>query len=173
DRDPPPVYAITSARPAEVGAGQVGPVRLTLDAGHPDRWVYFDFSRGATVEEPRPGGWDLAFRRFHVTTNGGPGFAGRGAAIDLGDVPLDAVGVLPDSGWTVADGDSVNAALARWYDYGFVSHLLTPRARTYGIRTADGRFAAIRFLSYYCPGPTPGCVTFEYVYRGDGSRRLD
>jgi len=24
-------------------------------------------------------------------------------------------------------------------------------------------------LGYYCPGSRPGCVTFRYVYQGDGS----
>jgi hypothetical protein len=40
------------------------------------------------------------------------------------------------------------------------------------VRTADGRFAKMRILSYYCTGATPGCVTFEYVYQGSGSRRF-
>jgi hypothetical protein len=170
DRDPPPVYSVTPPRPMEVGDRRVGPLRVTVDATDPDRWAHFDFSRGSVVPDPAPGGWDLAFRRFEMMTNGGTGFPGRGAAMALDAVPPDSVGAVPDSQWVMArsEGDSVNPALARWYDYGFISHLLTPRPRTYVVRTADGRWAALRFLSYYCPGPTPGCVTFEYVYHGDG-----
>lgn len=171
DRDPPRVYTVTTPRPVEVGQRRVGPVRVTVDATDPDRWAYFDFSRGAVVRNPEPDGWDLAFRRFHAMLNGGPGFPGRAAAVALDSVPLDSLETAPDSGWTTvrSPGDSVSPVLARWYDYGFISHLLTPRPVTYAIRTADGRWAALRFLSYYCPGPTPGCVTFEYVYRGDAA----
>jgi len=100
--------------------------------------------------------------------------AGNAAVADLGDVAFHEVVAAPDSGWVASDArhDSANAAITRWYDYGFTSHLLTPKARVYAVRTADGRFAKLRLLSYYCPGPTPGCITFEYVYQGDGSRVL-
>jgi hypothetical protein len=30
----------------------------------------------------------------------------------------------------------------------------------------------MRILSYYCDGNISGCLTFEYVYQGDGSTRL-
>ena len=97
-----------------------------------------------------------------------------------GDLLADGVGVEPEglacsrAGHAVvgAPGDSVNPALERWYDYGFTSHLLTPKPGVYAVRTAEGDYAALRFLSYYCPGARAGCVTFEYVYQGDGSRLL-
>jgi hypothetical protein len=173
-REPPLSFPVTPPRPAEVGDRTVGPLRVTVDATRADRWSYFDFSRGSVVEDPGPRDWDIAFRRFDVMANGGAAFRGQGAVADLGDVPLDALGALPDSGWVAAPSrrDSVNPAVDRWYDYGFTSHLLTPRPRTWGLRTADGRFAALRFLSYYCPGAEPGCITFAYVYRGDGGRAL-
>lgn len=174
-RDPPPTFPVTPPAPRDVGANLVGPIRVTVDASDPDRWVHFDFSRGSVVAAPAAREWDLAFRRFNVMVNGGPGFEGDGAAIDLGEVAFEAVKAAPDTGWVVgaAPGDSVHPTLARWYDYGFTSHLLKPKPRVYGIRTADGRFARIRFLSYYCPGASPGCPTFEYVYQGNGSRDLD
>ena len=170
-RQPTGTYALTPTVPEEVGTGRVGPRRLTVDASAEARWVFFDFSRGAVVEEPGPLEWDIAFRRFNVAVNGGAGFAGDGAVADLGPVPFDSVVVAPPTGWIASDArrDSANPAIARWYDYGFTSHLLTPRARTYAVRTADGRFAKLRFLSYYCPGAQPGCVSLEYVYQGDGS----
>jgi hypothetical protein len=44
---------------------------------------------------------------------------------------------------------------------------------TYAIRTADGKYAKMRLLSYYCDGgQASGCFTLEYVYQGDGSRRF-
>ena len=66
-----------------------------------------------------------------------------------------------------------NDALRRWYRYGFFSHLLTPAGNVYAIRTADLRYAKLEILSYYCPGPVAGCLTFRYVYQPDGTVRLD
>ena len=172
-RDPPITFAPTEPRPRPVGDALVGPARVTVDATDPDRWVFFDFSRGAVVDRPDPAGWDLAFKRFNVAVNGGAGLAGGGArALDVST--LDSVTTVPAEGYTGSDArrDSTSPALERWYDYGFTSHLLTAKRRVYAIRTADGRYAALRFLSYYCPGARPGCVTFEYVYAGNGSRRV-
>lgn len=173
-KDATGTFALTPTVPEEVGSARVGPRRVTLDASAEGPWVFFDFSRGAVVQQPGPLDWDIAFRRFNVTVNGGAGFAGDGAVADLGPVAFDSVLAAPAAGWVRSDArrDSANAAIARWYEYGFTSHLLTPKPRTYALRTADGRFAKLRFLSYYCPGAQPGCITFEYVYQGDGSTDL-
>jgi hypothetical protein len=41
------------------------------------------------------------------------------------------------------------------------------------VRTADGRYAKLELVSYYCPRSQPGFVTLRYVYQGDGSRNVD
>jgi hypothetical protein len=170
-REPPPAFPVSQLEPVEVGDRLHGPVTVTLDASA--RWVYFSFATASTVQAPGPVDWDIAFRRFHVMVNGGPGFAGKGAVADLGAVALDAVAMAPATGWVDrAARDSTNEAIARWYDYGFTSHLLTPKRRVYAVRTADGRYALLRLLSYYCEGGRPGCITFEYLYQGDGTRHF-
>jgi hypothetical protein len=40
----------------------------------------------------------------------------------------------------------------------------------YAIRTADGRYAKLEIVSYYCPGAVSGCLTFRYAYQGSGAR---
>lgn len=172
-REAPVTFAPTAFDPRPVGDSLVGPVRVTFDASDPDRWVYFAFAHSATMTRPERDAWDLAFRRFNVRVNGGDGFAGGAGVVDLGDVPFDSVRAVPPSGYvTSLPRDSVNPAIDRWYDYGFTSHLLTPKSRVYAIRTADGRYAKLRFMSYYCPGAQPGCVTVEYVYQGGGGRQV-
>jgi hypothetical protein len=66
-----------------------------------------------------------------------------------------------------------NPAIASWYRYGFFSHVLTPKPHVWAVRTADGRYAKLEMLGYYCPGAQPGCPTFRYVYQGDGSTAVD
>lgn len=176
-RATPEAYAPTVPSLTQVRAGVMNG-EYTVDARDPDRWVYFDFSRNAVVDDPGPREWDLAFQRFHVIVNGGAGFAGDGGARDLEAVGDDGVLSLhlPENGYMGTEGTLESRprhpALERWYDYGFFTHLLTPRQTVYAIRTADGRYAALRFVAYYCPGAQPGCVTFRYVYRGDGERVL-
>ena len=174
-RPEPPTFAPSpvDARPAE--GRLVGPVVYTVDARDWDRWRFFSFSQGTVVEHPRPFEWDLAFRRFQVIVNGGPDFPGMGGVVDLGELPFDSVKVLPEGGYEgtrVTQGDSVTVAFGDWYRYSFLSHLLSPGPEVFGIRTADGRYAKLRFLGYYCPGAQPGCVTFEYVYQGGGGTDL-
>ncbi|HEX6938721.1 MAG TPA: HmuY family protein [Longimicrobiales bacterium] len=173
-RPEPRTFTPTIPAPAEVGAAHIGPAVYTIDASSPDEWRFFDFSRNSVVESPGAMDWDLAFRRFHIIANGGVGFAGSGGIADLGAIRLDDVGELPVTGYapTVVRSDSTNPGIGKWYDYGFTSHLLTPKPRTYAVRTADGRYAIFSILSYYCEGPRPGCITIRYEYRGDGGREF-
>lgn len=143
-----------------------GPHAVTVDATSPDVWKYVDLARGSVADDPASG-WDLAFRRFEVRINGGAGSTGRGGAIDLGAVPLDSVSSLPADGYRgmeAAGRDTTNAVLDHWYAYSYTTHVLTPKDRTLAVMTRDGRRAAVRFVSYYCPGAQPGCVTVRYRF---------
>lgn len=173
-RREPPTFAPSPVEPRPAGDTLVGPEQVTVDARDPGRWRYFSFANGSVIESPGPFDWDIAFRRFQVIANGGTGFAGVAGILDLGDVPFDSVRLLPDTGYvtTTVRSDSVNSAVQRWYAYSFLSHLLSPKPRTYAVRTADGRYAILRFVGYYCPGAQPGCVTFQYVYQGNGLARV-
>jgi hypothetical protein len=145
-----------------------------VDATDPESWRWFDFSRGAVVESPGPRDWDLGFRRHDVLVNGGAGFAGDGGAIALEGASFDSIAEVPASGYlpSAAGRDSTNPAFAKWYDYGFTSHLLEPKPRVYAIRTADGRYAKLEIVSYYCPEAVSGCLTFRYAYQGSGARSM-
>jgi hypothetical protein len=173
-RPTPPMYAPSPVQPDSAGEARVGPVVRTVDATASDAWTFFSFQAGSVVRDPGPTDWDLAFRRFQIIANGGSGFFGEGGILDLGEVPFDSVRTVPAEGYvpTVARGDSVNAAIREWYDYSFLSHLLTPRPTVYAVRTADGRKAKMEILGYYCPGAQPGCPTFRYVYQGGGGTDL-
>lgn len=160
-----PPYDLTVPRPAVVGDTLVGPATYTLDASSTDAWRRFSFTRNAAVDS---GPWDLAFRRFHVIAAPGGGIE------DLGRVPFDSVTEVPEAGYLPNDtvGDTTNPGVGKWYDYSMVSHLLTSKAHVYGVHLADGRYAKLEILAYYCKQAGVACVTFQYAYQGDGSRRL-
>lgn len=149
------------------------PDTITLDARRRDVWTLFDLETGRVVT----GGdaWDIGVKRHRLALNGGDGFSGSAGAVRL-EVPFEEVREAPATGYTQSrvtpGGDTVHAVLDEWYTYDFFSHLLEPDAITFALRTADGRYAKMRVLAYYCPGPEPGCMTIEYAYQDDGSRRL-
>jgi hypothetical protein len=166
-----PMFPPTPPAANDVGRALAGPVLYTVDATSPERWRYFSFRLGAVVDAAGGTGWDLAFRRYQILANGGQGFPGGGGIVDLGSVRFDEVQAVPGTGYQANEGspDPRNPAIAGWYRYGFFSHVLTPKPRVWAVRTADGRYAKLEIVSYYCPGAQPGCVTFRYVYQGDGS----
>jgi hypothetical protein len=164
-----PTHAPTPPAPREAGGALVGPVLYTVDATAADTWRQFSFRLGSVVEPGAAPTWDLGFRRYAI-------IAGPGAGIlDLGERRFDAVRTVPAEGYRANEGaaDPRNPAIAGWYHYGFFSHVLRPRPHVWAVRTADGRYAKLEMVGYYCPGPQPGCVTFRYAYQGDGSTTVE
>ena len=164
-----PPYRLTpaSAVTAPAGDSLVGPVTYTLDASSTDRWRRFAFARNAVVEPPAL--WDVAFRRFHLIASD------QGGVVDLGEVPFDSVREVPADGYQAnqaAGDDTTNPGVGKWYRYSMLSHLLTSRRHVYAIRTADGHYAKLELLAYYCADAGTACLTFRYAYQGDGSRRV-
>jgi hypothetical protein len=162
---PPYTPTVPPPHPAVVGDSLVGPVTYTLDASSTDRWRHFDFSRSAVVDS---GGWDIAFRRFHLITAPGAGI------VDLGLVPFDSVQELPTAGYlpNTNASDTTNPGVGKWYAYSMLSHLLTSKRHVYGVRTAGGRYAKVELLAYYCKDVGTACITFRYDYQGDGTSRV-
>ncbi len=158
-----PTYLPTAPAPREAGRTLVGPVLYTVDATAADTWRHFSFRLGSVIEGPAS--WDLAFRRYAIVAGAG------GGILDLGEVRFDEVRSVPAAGYQSNEGNAAprNPAIASWYHYGFFSHVLSPRSRVWAVRTPDGRYAKLEMVGYYCPGSTPGCPTFRYVYQGDGS----
>jgi hypothetical protein len=167
-----PTYTPTPPAPRDAGRALVGPEVYTVDATSGDHWRRFSFRLGAVVDHPTD--WDLAFRRYQIIANSGPGFGGKAGILDLGPVRFDDVRTVPATGYreTESTPDPHNPAIAGWYTYGYFSHILSPKPHVWAVRTTDGRYAKMEILAYYCPGSRPGCVTFRYVYQGDGSPQL-
>jgi hypothetical protein len=160
-------FAPDAPRPSAVAWDTLGEDTLTVDARDPTRWRFIDIERGLVLDPPDTVGWDLAVRRFHVITSG--------AVAVVEDARFADVTWAPDDGYisTTFGADTVNAVLARWYRYGFFSHLLEPLDRVWVLRTTNQRYARFTVLSYYCPGLIAGCLTLRYQFQPDGSRAFE
>lgn len=137
---------------------------ITIDASDDRAWRYLDLERGTVGEPPDTAGWDLAFRR-HT-------FIAAGGVHDLGAVTWDSVTGAPRGVYvpTSRVGDAADPALRRWYRYRMLTHVLEPKQNVYVVRTAEGRYAKLQILSYYCPGPRAGCPTVRYSLPLPGPR---
>lgn len=168
-----PVFALSRLDAREVPRGLAGPDTVTIDARDGERWTRFDLARGTAAGLGER--WDIAVKRYRLVVNGGEGFVGT-AAVRRMDAAFEDVLEAPADGYEMSrvtgGGDTVNAALDDWYSYSLFSHLLEPKPATFVVRTHDGNYAKFAVLGYYCPGPEPGCLTIEYAYQGDGTRRL-
>ena len=175
------IYQPTPPQPQAVGARLIGPVVYTVDARSRDVWMYFDFARGAVVavQEPRTQAWDLTFQRYVIKTNGGHTNPTRqGALLSLGERDFAAVTKVPEQAEFVSDvhpknrPSAYNPIIDKWFNYSYLANVLAPKPVVYIVRTHDGKYAKMRLLSYYCANRSAGCLTFEYVYQGDGSTNL-
>jgi len=160
-----PPFQLSVPHPAPVGDTLVGPATYTLDASASDQWHRFRFARSAAVDS---GAWDIAFRRFRLIAAPGAGIQ------DLGLVPFDSVALLPAEGYLPNDvaRDTTNPGVGKWYDYSMVTHLLTSKRHIYGVRTAEGKYAKLEMLAYYCREAGTACITFRYAYQGGSTRHV-
>jgi hypothetical protein len=140
-----------------------------------DAWVYFDFQSGGEVTPVDPeddDGWDLAFQRFHIRSNGGSSGSGEAEVAVLVDVDFDALRTAPHDGYITdsADGDDEGSEPDTafevddgWYAYDSSSHTLSPRALVYIVRTPEGDYFKLEMLGYYDDAGTDARPSFRWA----------
>ncbi len=154
----PKVAEFSPTVPGVGPSGGPGPDTVTIDAGDEAQWRFYSFRRGI-VSPPDTADWDLGFRRYHVIASGAVADAGANTTFE----GVAAAAASPFMKTRFAR-DTVNPALAHWYRYGFVTHLLRPNGHLFVVQTRSGARAKLEFLSYYCPGSQPGCPTFRWAW---------
>jgi hypothetical protein len=155
-------------------------------------FVYFSFSKGDTVipaEPTRALNWDIAFRQTTIKINGGTSGPGKGGAAWLEGINFEDVKEVPeDFVFAVDDTNTTGFATPTgsgngWYVYtGPPNHWILPiEDRVFIIRTADEKYAKVKFISYYRTGKPPTepaqadsrYYTFKYVYQPNGSKKFE
>lgn len=151
-----------------------------------NRFTFFSFEDDGVVlsydEESRADSnstrWDLAFRGTEIIANGGDKGPGEGG-LQIVVGAFDEVTEAPADGYAA----SLSAGSGNgWYNYDPPTNIVAPiPGRVLLVRTAEGRYAKLRILSYYEGSPDPidpfadaaRYYTFEYVYQPDGSRGFE
>jgi len=123
---------------------------ITISAPDDAVWRFMDLERRALLAPPDTAGWDLAIRRFNVMSSA-----------EVADLATTTFGSVLDEG-AISYRPAADSLLTRWYRYSYLSHLLQPNGHVYALRTREGNEWKLEFLSYYCTGMVPGCVTFRY-----------
>jgi hypothetical protein len=156
-----------------------------------DHWVYFSFSKADTVSVVSPYSsqdWDVAFYRTGIKINGGTSGPGKGGAImltgvnfeDVKEVPANAAFAVDDTLNVLGSAYAIPAGSDEgWYHYtGDPNHwIVAIEDRFFVFRTADEKYAKVKFVSYYSNGLPPsqplqtdsGFYTFKFVYQSNGS----
>jgi HmuY protein len=152
-----------TGEPADAGGNggeALAPGEYAIDARDSAAWVYVRVGEGVVaVNGPETSeGWDLAFRRTELRTNSGTSGLGHGGAkllegVGYGDVvDTGTMGFSVDtelsSGAPGASVVSQNEVLGGWYDYDPASHVVSPGARVYALRTASGGHAKLQIDAY-------------------------
>lgn len=145
--------------------------RTLVDATDGMRWIWLDLETLAQVEVDDPkdsDAWDLGFLRYNIAINGGASGNGGMEAIVLDDRALDDVTAAPDGPWITDlvdsddQGDDPDYALANWYEYDFMTHVLTPFPTVYVVRTVEGNLFALQVVGYYDEAGTSGWMQLRH-----------
>ena len=178
--------ALSSVNPVEIGNKLTGTAIYTFGASTIDKWVYFDFSRGSVVSDVSSlndvMNWDIAFRLAKIISNGGDtNKSGKVAVAKLDAADFDSVYEVPENTKFLKDVklphkmDTQNDNFEHWHSYKTSNHTIKPIENVYLIKTAEGNYAKMEILNYYCKigeETIKGCYTIKYVYQGSGSKRF-
>ncbi|WP_281670617.1 HmuY family protein [Rikenella microfusus] len=156
-----------------------------IDAPGFDKWVYFSFDKEAVIETDgsysalyNSKTWDLAFHRGDIRTNSGPSGCGNGGAYKTSSTDMSTVTEKPgevtytiDTKAEISFPDmrtkaeqSKNEALADWYTSSGMPPTYTVNGNVYFIKTAEGKYAKVKFTDYTNDKGEGGHIAFEYEY---------
>jgi hypothetical protein len=148
-----------------------GTVTTLVDASDGVAWRALDLDTTGSGDASAQSGWDLSFQRFHIRTRGGVNGPG-GVQVALVQASFESITTAPASGYheDVADGedsdtepDNVFERVEEgWYSYDLKTHTLTPRDRTYVVRSDEGHYFKLRLLSYYDAAGAPALISFRW-----------
>lgn len=161
----PPIDAGPDAAPLPMGGPHVvhtydvDGFLTRVDAVDHAAWIHVDLDTGLEVDGS-DARWDLRLRRFEIELNGGiSGSTGVEVALVEG-ATLERVTTEPTEGYVTDTSDA--RAFDTWYGYDEMTHILTPAARVYVVRTNGGATVPMQMVGYYNGAGTSGNPSFRW-----------
>jgi len=167
---------------------------VQIDARSYADWVYFSFEKGEVVSVDPAGfssdlNWDIAFHRNDVRLNCGLSGKGAGGALKTTVKTLADISTAPTSGYAVDAKKSIMTKFTlpvpvfedqpanteiNWLnvDTSNPPPVYTLFDDVYVIKTAQGKYAKIKFKNYLSDKNETMIITLEYAYQADGSTSL-
>ena len=159
-------------------------VTLSRETEYGDDWVYYSLENRkevsvAEADHANSLDWDLAFNRYNVRTNSGKSGKGQGGAAiteiknlkDCTAVPegleftTDVVYTIsaPGSGFPPPEMESTaNEVMCQAIRFAGPPPTYTPSEYVFIVRTASGKFAKFKAISFYDETGNSGVWSFEY-----------
>ncbi len=142
---------------------------MNIDATNKNSQVFVDLDEGREMKADEAfmtNGWDLSFRRFTVSLNGGgsnPTGSVRAAVLKGQD--FDALAQAPSAGYQQDTADTVfNTVDGGWYYYDLGTHRLTTvEELVYVVQSGAGAYFKIKMISYYDMTGTPAAISLKYA----------
>ena len=173
DDDDPPTGGGNNNTATSTWMAAEGHWSTSIDATSADDFTAFSFTSKDTVNnsgaKPLATGWDVAFRREVVKTNGGSSTNNNGdvEAVSLGVVNFDAVTISDTTGveWV---SDHIDYFIDQWMAYNFVTHQIEITRNVYSMLDASGehyvKFQIDSMVGAAQP-PDMGTIYMKYFYQ--------
>lgn len=167
---------------------------VQIDAKSYSEWVYFSIDKGEIVTVNPASfssdlNWDIAFHRNDVRLNCGASGKGAGGALKTSVKTLAEITTAPASGYKTDATKSIMTKFVlpvpvfenqpasteiNWLNVDTSSPppVYTLFDEVYVIKTAQGKYAKIKFKNYLGDKNETMIITLEYAYQPDGSTSL-
>lgn len=138
---------------------------MTVDATNKSSQVFVDLDEGREMKAEEAfasNHWDLAFKRYEISMNGGAGNpTGSVQALALLDQDFDTLTAAPANGY---GQDGSTAVLGAWWDYDLLAHRVTTKTNIiYVLISSQGAYFKLMMLDYYDSAGTPAAISLKYA----------
>ncbi len=168
-KDPVSKLEVDCANIPLVSVTLVGQTRqMIVDATNKESKVYIDLDEGREMKSDEAfatNGWDLAFKRFEISMNGGAGNPMGSVRIAvLEGKPFDALTTAPPDGYQQDEAQSVFSGVnGGWYYYDLGTHRLTTKDLLYVVQTSTGAYMKLRMGNYYDEFGTAARISLSFA----------
>jgi hypothetical protein len=146
-----------------------GGTLLYVDATSKTAKTYLDLDQGREMklaEALDTNGWELAFMRVDITSNGGASNpSGQASVAVVKGATFEGLSRAPATGFQQDGTTPVLAGVeGGWYTYTLSSHGVNARPDLiYVVRSSEGAYFKLRILGYYDAAGTSGVFTLQYA----------